>query len=218
MARPSTHHDEKKLELIKIAFGLFMKNGYEDTSIKDILKVAQISKGAMYHYFTCKEDILDEVLNYILDIEMKRAELIINNATLRPIEKLTAMMALDKLQTNQEVKQATEHVMQRTDSIFNYRARELAQKRSIPAILSIIQEGIAVGEFHTKYPEEMVGFLYVSVQSLGEVIMHQTDMLALRRNFEALIDLLTYCLGLEKKEQDFLTALLESKINFGKQR
>ena len=217
MARPSTHHDEKKLGLIKIAFGLFMKNGYEDTSINDILKVAQISKGAMYHYFTCKEDILDEVLNYILDIEMKRAELILNNATLRPIEKLAAMMSLDRLQTDQEVQQAVEYTMQRTDSIFNYRARELSQKRSIPVILSIIQEGIAVGEFHTKYPEEMVGFMYVSVQSLGEVIMHQTDMLALRRNVEALIDLLTYCLGLEKEEQDFLTALLESKIYFGKQ-
>ena len=55
MARPSTHHDEKKQALIKMAFELFMKNGYENTSIQDIMNVAQISKGAMYHYFTCKE-------------------------------------------------------------------------------------------------------------------------------------------------------------------
>jgi Transcriptional regulator len=54
MARPRTHHDQKKQELIKVAFELFMKDGYENTSIQDIMNVAQISKGAMYHYFTCK--------------------------------------------------------------------------------------------------------------------------------------------------------------------
>jgi len=37
-----------------MAFELFMKDGYENTSIQDIMNVAQISKGAMYHCFTCK--------------------------------------------------------------------------------------------------------------------------------------------------------------------
>ena len=67
------------------------------------------------------------------------------------------------------------------------------------------------------YPEEMVSFLYTAVQSLGELIVHQTDILALQRNVEALIDLLTHCLGLEKKEQDFLKAksILENKYKRG---
>jgi len=214
MARPSTHHDEKKQALINIAFELFMRDGYEDTSIQDIIAAAKISKGAMYHYFTCKENILDAVLNYIIDLDEKRSEQILNSTTLRPIEKLTAMMSFDRLQTARKVKQAAEYVMQKPDSIFDYRARELSKKRSIPSIANLIREGMAVGEFHTKYPEEMASFIYVSVLSIGELIVQQTDISALRRNIEALIELLTHCLGLEKKEQDFLTAFFKNQFNF----
>ena len=214
MARAGAHYDEKKQKLIEIAFELFMRDGYENTSIQDIMNVAKISKGAMYHYFTCKEDILDAVLNYIIDLDMKRSDSVLNSTTLRPIEKLTAMMSFDRLQTAREVKQAAEYLMQRPDSIFDYRARELSKKRSIPSIANLIKEGVAVGEFHTKYPEEMASSLYVSVQSIGELIVHQTDISALRRNIEALIELLTLCLGLEKKEQDFLIAFFKEQFNF----
>ena len=214
MARPRTHHDQKRQVLIKIAFELFMKDGYENTSIQDIMNVAQISKGAMYHYFTCKEDILDAVLNYIIDLDEKRLEPTLNSAELRPIEKLAAMMSLDAPQKSQEVKQATEYIMQRQDSIFDYRARELSKKRSIPAIVNLIREGIAVGEFNTKYPEEMATFIYVSIQSVGEPIMLQPEAGAQRRIMDALFELLTRCLGLEKKEQDFLAAFFNERFNF----
>ncbi len=55
MARPNTHFNNKRDELILIAFQLFTKKGYEETSISDIMKKAEISKGALYHYFTSKE-------------------------------------------------------------------------------------------------------------------------------------------------------------------
>ena len=212
MARPRTHHDEKKQELIQMAFQLFMKDGYENTSIQDIMNVAQISKGAMYHYFTCKDDILDAVLNYIIDLDEKRSEPMLNSTTLRPIEKLTATMSLDVPQKSQEVNQATAYIMQRQDSIFDYRARELSKKRSIPVIADLIQEGIAVGEFHTQYPEEMAAIIYASVQSIGELIMRQPDKLTIPRMLDALVELLTHCLGLEKKEKDFLTLFFKEQL------
>jgi len=214
MSRPRTHHDQKKQELIKMAFELFMKDGYENTSIQDIMNVAQISKGAMYHYFTCKEDILDAVLNYIIDLDEKRSEPIINSTTLRPIEKLISAMSFDAPQRSQEVEQATEYIMQRQDSIFDYRARELSKKRSVPAIANLIREGVAVGEFHTEYPEEMATFIYASAQSIGELIMRQPDKPTIQRTMDALVELLTYCLGLEKKERDFLATFFKEQLNF----
>jgi len=218
MSRPRTHHDQKKQELTKMAFELFMRDGYENTSIHDIMNVAQISKGTMYHYFTCKEDILDAVLNYIIDLDEKRTESTLNSTTLRPIEKLTSTMLYDASQESQEVKQATEYVMQRKDSIFDYRARELSKNRTIPSLTNLIREGIAAGEFHTKYPEEMAIFIYASVQSIGELIMQQPDKPTMQRAFEALIELLTHCLGLEKKEQDFLTTFFKEQLKFYKSK
>ena len=192
-----------------------MRNGYEDTSIQDIMNAAQISKGAMYHYFTCKEDILNAVLNYLIDLDRQHSDSILNSTALRPIEKLVAMMSLDRPQTAPEVKQAAEYVSQRQDSIFDYRARELSKKHSIPSIANLIREGIAAGEFHTKYPDEMAAFIYASVQSISELIVAPTDTSALQGSIEALTELLTHCLGLEQKEQDFLTAFFKDQFNLG---
>jgi len=214
MARPCTHHNERKQELIKITFELFMRNGYENTSIQDIMNVAKISKGAMYHYFTCKEDILDAVLNYIIDLDVKRLESVFNSTILSPIEKLTATMSFDTLQVAEEVQQATEYVMKRKDSIFDYRARELSKKRTIPQLTALIKEGIAAGEFHTQYPEEMAAFICASFQSIGELIIYQTDRSVLLRAIDAFVQLLTHCLGLEKKERDFLVDFFRDRFKF----
>ncbi len=53
--------DLKKLEIIKTAETLFCKNGYETTSIQDILDILNTSKGSFYHHFASKELLLEEI-------------------------------------------------------------------------------------------------------------------------------------------------------------
>ena len=214
MARPRTNHDGKKQDLIKISFELFMKNGYENTSIQDIMAAANISKGAMYHYFTCKEDILDAVLNFIIDMDEKRFEPILCNPSLSAMEKLTATMSPNISQPPEELREATEYVMQRPASIVDYRARELSKSRTIMSLSGLIREGIASGEFHTEHPEEMASFIFSSSQSMVELIMTQAGTSAMQKACGAFIQLLTYCLGLEKKEHDFLIDFFKKQFNY----
>ena len=213
MARSRIHHDDKKNELTKISFDLFMKNGYENTSIQDIMVAAKISKGAMYHYFTCKEDILDAVLNYIIDLDVARFETVFNNASLSSLEKLTATMSFEVAQVSEEIQQATEYIMKRPDSIFDYRARELSKKRNISYLVNLIREGVEKGEFDTKYPEEMAYFIYGAAQSTSELIQRQISGDALSNAFIAFTQLLTHCLGLKKKDHDFLADFFTTKLN-----
>ena len=212
MARPRTHHEEKKQELIKIAFELFMKNGYENTSIQDIMNAAQISKGAMYHYFICKEDVLDAVLNFIIDQDVKRLEPVFNNTSLSAMEKLIAAMSCGNVQTTGEIQQATEYILKRRDSIFDYRARELSKNRTIPKLADLIREGVASGEFRTDFPEEMASFIFASSQSLSEMIMNQVGGPDFQRAVDAFVQLLTHCLGLEKSEQNFLSDFFKEQF------
>ena len=53
-------HPEETVQLIlDVAFRLFMEKGYEHTSIQDIIDhLGGLSKGAIYHHFKSKEDIL----------------------------------------------------------------------------------------------------------------------------------------------------------------
>ncbi len=58
MAR-NKHPEETVNLILDVAFRLFIKKGYEHTSIQDIIKqLGGLSKGAIYHHFKSKEDIL----------------------------------------------------------------------------------------------------------------------------------------------------------------
>ena len=58
MAR-NKHPEETVNLILDVAFRLFMKKGYEHTSIQDIIdQLGGLSKGAIYHHFKSKEDIL----------------------------------------------------------------------------------------------------------------------------------------------------------------
>ncbi len=47
-----------KSEIIKIANNLFVENGYNNTTIKDICSASNISKTTFYYHFKAKEDII----------------------------------------------------------------------------------------------------------------------------------------------------------------
>lgn len=57
-----------KEKIIDTAWKLFRENGFEDTTINDIIREAGISKGTFYYYFRSKDNMLD-TLSVILDRE-----------------------------------------------------------------------------------------------------------------------------------------------------
>lgn len=47
-----------KSKIVKAAWNLFYKNGYDDTTVEDIIKLSKTSKGTFYHYFKGKDALL----------------------------------------------------------------------------------------------------------------------------------------------------------------
>jgi len=66
---------------------LFSKKGYIETSMEDIATVAKLSKGGMYHYFKCKEDILYFILSSFMDLLLETLEHDLEKIE-NPIEKI----------------------------------------------------------------------------------------------------------------------------------
>ena len=50
--------EEKRQELLNAAEKLFCQQGYEKTSVQDILGVTGLSKGGFYHHFSGKDEML----------------------------------------------------------------------------------------------------------------------------------------------------------------
>jgi TetR/AcrR family transcriptional regulator, cholesterol catabolism regulator len=56
--------DERKVQFIETAMKLFAEKGYYSTSIQDIVDAWGISKGAFYHHFSSKEDLMLAVIRH----------------------------------------------------------------------------------------------------------------------------------------------------------
>ena len=55
-------HPEKTIEqILSISYRLFLEKGYEQTTIQDIINELGMSKGAIYHHFKSKEEILHAI-------------------------------------------------------------------------------------------------------------------------------------------------------------
>lgn len=55
-----------KTRIVKAAWNLFYKKGYEGTTVEDIIAASKTSKGSFYHYFKGKEALLNS-LSYLFD-------------------------------------------------------------------------------------------------------------------------------------------------------
>ncbi|MDX6434983.1 MAG: hypothetical protein QOE54_7349 [Streptosporangiaceae bacterium] len=60
--------------LLSVATCLFAEKGFEGTSVQEIVTAAGVTKGAMYHYFASKDELLFEIYHRLLAMQMKRLE------------------------------------------------------------------------------------------------------------------------------------------------
>ncbi|MEP0755676.1 TetR/AcrR family transcriptional regulator [Trichocoleus sp. Lan] len=90
-------------QILKTAMDLFFTKGYHATSIEDIAKQAQISKGLLYHYFKGKEDVLAAMV----DVRLNDLLVVMNAAVAKstPAEQIRhiAEGALDDVRRQPEV-------------------------------------------------------------------------------------------------------------------
>jgi AcrR family transcriptional regulator len=71
-------HIEYKKELLESCFDFFGKKGYSNATMREIATEIGVSTGSLYHYFPTKEDILDNMFDYIIEKNTLEHILIIN--------------------------------------------------------------------------------------------------------------------------------------------
>jgi AcrR family transcriptional regulator len=59
MPRVVKHPDIRRAELLDRATGLFLRHGYDNISLNDLIADAGVSKGAFYHWFPSKDALIE---------------------------------------------------------------------------------------------------------------------------------------------------------------
>lgn len=162
MAR-NKHPEETINRILEVSFRLFMEKGYEHTSIQDIIDhLGGLSKGAIYHHFKSKEDILVAVTNKMTE-ESNQILLTIRDRTdLTGKEKLKTIFKESIFRPVQDdiftVAPALSNNARLLYSIF----RETVEEAAPNYILPIIEQGILDGSIQTDYPAELAELIILA--------------------------------------------------------
>ncbi|MFB7272383.1 TetR/AcrR family transcriptional regulator [Streptomyces sp. NPDC056244] len=69
MARVSQEHlDSRRRQIIEGAAHCFARNGFHATSMQDVLREVDLSAGAVYRYFSGKEELIGAIVAEVLDL------------------------------------------------------------------------------------------------------------------------------------------------------
>lgn len=136
--------EDRKKELIKLAYELFITKGYENTSVDEIIAKAGIAKGTFYYHFESKEAILEEVVNMIIDDGVLRAKQVLESDL--KIEEML-VNAIIALRANTEEQSVQNAVNAPENIILHKRINDRIIKEAVPIISSIVMEGKKQGLF-----------------------------------------------------------------------
>jgi AcrR family transcriptional regulator len=157
-----------KERLLRVATRLFARNGFEGTSVQDIVDAAGVTKGAMYHYYGSKDDLLYEVYHQLLTMQTTRLNDIVKGSG-TPEERLrgaaidVVVSSLDNLD-DMIVFFRSLHMLPE-DRQTQIRAERRAYQDQFK---TLVEEGVADGTFRTDVAADIIVHYYLSaVNQLG---------------------------------------------------
>lgn len=87
-------------DVTRAAVQLFAAQGYANTSVQQIVEAAGVTKGAMYHYFESKDDLLFAIYERMLSLQKSHLDEIIVRGG--PVDDVLRAVCIDVVETSIE--------------------------------------------------------------------------------------------------------------------
>lgn len=150
--------DIRRTQIMDAAEKLFFEQGYDRTSVQDILDALGMSKGGFYHYFDAKDSVLRAVSERRSQARFDRLAAELRSTRRSPVEKLNLVLGMANLFEAEETAFAAlllKLCYRDGDAAMNAHRRRVLVDRLLPMLDEVIAEGVADGNFHTRHPMEL---------------------------------------------------------------
>lgn len=153
MAR-NKHPEETVKKILDVSMRLFLEKGYEKATLADIIRETGLSKGAIYHHFASKEEILIRICDRVGEENERELRAIRDDRSMNGQQKLRAVFRTSLLSENQETMMNLVPVMLENPRFLAMEVRSLYEE-AVPYFLEpMVREGIEDGSIRTKHPKE----------------------------------------------------------------
>jgi AcrR family transcriptional regulator len=154
--------------LLATATRLFAEQGFERTTVQEIVDAAGVTKGALYHYFGSKDDLLHEVYARVLRLQQERLDSFADSGG--PVEQRLRAAAADVVVTSIENHDDTMIFFRSMHQLTPEKQKQVRaeRRRYHERFRALIEEGQGLGVFSTAVPAELVvDYHFGSVHHLG---------------------------------------------------
>ena len=149
-------HALRRDAFVEAAQRLIQMKGYEQMSIQDVLDELDASKGAFYHYFDSKEDLLEAVVEGMVDTVTSALEPLVADPDLPALQKLQGVftgIASWKMERRELMLAVVEVWLSDENAIVRERFRRHTAVRLTPHLARILRQGKAEGAFSVSSAE-----------------------------------------------------------------
>jgi AcrR family transcriptional regulator len=144
--------DTVPVRLGKVSVELFARNGYAQTSVQQIVDAAGVTKGALYHYFKSKDDLLFDIYDRLLSLQRAHLDEIVARG-LEPAQTLR-LVCEDVIETSIDGLEDGAVFFRSQHMLSEDRQGEVKRRRREynDAFEAILDRGRADGLFRTDIP------------------------------------------------------------------
>lgn len=191
--------EDRKKELLRTAYELFMSRGYDAVSVDDIIAKAGIAKGTYYYYFKSKEETLEEVIDMMIAKEEQRALTILEMDIPVP-NKIVGIMTSFRPDENE--REIAEMLNRKENIVMHEKVNAKIIQAALPLLTKAGEEGISQGIMNCDYLEERIRLILIlSMQLFDEGMANEGSLIVY-------IDIVEKILGAKKGTMDFLKEII----------
>ncbi|MFE9102050.1 TetR/AcrR family transcriptional regulator [Actinomadura geliboluensis] len=142
--------------ILDAALRLFAERGFDGTSVQGIVEAAEVTKGALYHYFDSKDDLLYEIYHSLIARQLGDLDAVLARG-LPPREAVRGVLTGLILSTAEHIDEAKVFAREK-DRLDDARMRALRadRRRYHETFRGLIEQGQRGGVFSAATPAETV--------------------------------------------------------------
>lgn len=215
---------ELRNKILETAHLFFSEKGYDKTSVNDIINKLGISKGAFYHYFNSKDEVLDAIILSYTEEAVDMIYEIVYDPSLNGLEKYIKMLTEAQARRKKNAERFSfliQLFLNEENLLFRHRYTEKILELIKPPFILILQQGVKDGLFTINHPDETaeliirLGNIYrtkIAILSLT-LTDNPNNLLKIQSIIEFMQDTMERLLGLDSGKLDIISRSLQNGIS-----